>query len=198
MCVSTTFSCASYDNLCGNILNRLFQIGRIRIAACAPSVKFEQSVEDSFTGKPNCRVADSIASTTLNIPSSNEVISLRRKWSDFHETSSLFLGLLGTALIFIALTGTAETVIVKYRGPVDLSHFDCEQITRSSVVKGLCYDSAEKYVIVNLTGTYYHYCEVPPATITAWRQAESMGRFYNAQVKGRFDCRVLHIPSYAK
>ena len=45
------------------------------------------------------------------------------------KTSSLFLGLLGTALIFIALTGTAETVIVKYRGPVDLSHFDCEQIT---------------------------------------------------------------------
>jgi hypothetical protein len=75
------------------------------------------------------------------------------------KPSSLFLGLLGTALIFIALTGTAETVIVKYRGPVDLSHFDCEQITRSSVVKRLCYDSAEKYVIVNLTGTYYHYCK---------------------------------------
>lgn len=114
------------------------------------------------------------------------------------KTSSMVLGLLGTALMLFALTGTAETVIVKYRGPVDLSHLDCEQITRSSVVKRLCYDSGEKYVIVNLTGTYYHYCEVPPATIAAWRQAESMGRFYNAQVKGRFDCRVLHVPPYTK
>ena len=93
---------------------------------------------------------------------------------------------------------TAETVIVKYRGPVDLAPFACEWITRSSVVQRLCYDRREQYVIVNLTGTYYHYCEVPPTLVSTWRQADSMGRFYNAQVKGRFDCRVLRVPSYTK
>jgi len=93
---------------------------------------------------------------------------------------------------------TAETVVVKYRGPVDLSPFACETITRSSVIKRLCYDSHERYVIVNLTGSYYHYCEVPQNVVGAWRQAESMGRFYNAQIKGRFDCRVLRVPSYGK
>ncbi len=66
------------------------------------------------------------------------------------------------------------------------------------MVRRLCYDSRERYVIVNLTGAYYHYCEVPPSIVAAWRQAASMGRFYNAQVKGRFDCRVLRVPSYNK
>ena len=90
----------------------------------------------------------------------------------------------------------AETVYVKYRGPVDLSPFECDWIARSSVVKRLCYDMREKYVIVNLTGTYYHYCEVPSNVVAAWRSAESMGRFHSAHVKGRFDCRVLRVPSY--
>lgn len=100
-----------------------------------------------------------------------------------------------TVLVF---PGAAETVNVKYRGLVDLSPFSCEQITRSSLVKRLCYDRRERYVIVNLTGTYYHYCEVSAETVTAWQKSESMGRFYNSQVKGNFDCRVLHMPSYTK
>ncbi len=92
----------------------------------------------------------------------------------------------------------AETAIVKYRGPVDLTPFACEWVTRSSVVQRLCYDPREEYVIVNLAGTYYHYCEVPPNVVAAWRQATSMGRFYNTQVRGRFDCRVLRMPLYTK
>lgn len=93
---------------------------------------------------------------------------------------------------------TAETVIVKYRGPVDLAPFTCDSITRSSSVKRLCYDSRERYVIVDLTGTYYHYCEVPPSVVAAWRGADSMGRFFNQNVKGNFDCRVNHVPSYRR
>lgn len=114
------------------------------------------------------------------------------------KSGRMFLGSLGIMWILYAISGRAETVIVKYRGPVDLFHFACEQITRSSLIKRLCYDPRERYVIVNLTGTYYHYCEVPPETVVDWRKAESMGQFYNAQVKGRFDCRVLHVPSCAK
>lgn len=95
-------------------------------------------------------------------------------------------------------SATAETVIVKYRGPVDLSHFDCQNISRSSVVKRLCYDAQERYVIVNLTGTYYHYCEVPPDKVAAWKQAASMGQYYNAEIKGRFDCRNSRVPAYDK
>jgi hypothetical protein len=101
------------------------------------------------------------------------------------------------ALLLMLITVVhAETVIVKYRGPVDLARFECQTVTRSSLVKRLCYDVKEHYVIVNLTGTYYHYCEVPSSTVDAWKRAPSMGTFYNAEVKGRFDCRNARVPQY--
>lgn len=90
----------------------------------------------------------------------------------------------------------AETVFVKYRGSLDLQPFDCEWITRSSLVKRLCYDPKHQYVVVNLNGTYYHYCAMPPGLVDAWRTADSMGRFFNSQVKGRFDCRISPPPDY--
>lgn len=98
----------------------------------------------------------------------------------------------------MSAAATAETVDVKYRGRVDLAPFDCEWIARSSLVKRLCYDSRERYAIVSLTGTYYHYCEVPPSVIGAWRKAESMGRFFNQNVKGNFDCRINRVPDYRR
>jgi len=91
-----------------------------------------------------------------------------------------------------------EIVYVKYRGPVNLAPFNCEWVTRSSVVERLCYDPKEQYVIVNLGGTYYHYCEVPSGVVSEWRDADSMGRYYNAQIKGRFDCRVNRMPTYPR
>jgi len=89
----------------------------------------------------------------------------------------------------------AETVVVKYRGPVSLAPFACEW-TESSLVKRLCYDSKEKYVIVSLQGTYYHYCEVPASTVSAWQSAKSLGSYFNANIKGRYDCRVNRVPAY--
>lgn len=102
-----------------------------------------------------------------------------------------------TSIALLCASGArAETVFVKYRGPVDLARMSCESITRSSFINRLCYDAKEKYVVVALDSTYYHYCGVPADTVANWRAAESMGRFYNAEVKGRFDCRQGHVPKY--
>ncbi len=90
----------------------------------------------------------------------------------------------------------AETVFVKYRGLVELSPFKCEWITRNSDTKRLCYDSNERYVIVNLTGTYYHYCDVPSEVVTAWLHADPMNEYYNRHVRRRFDCRLSPAPTY--
>lgn len=105
------------------------------------------------------------------------------------------------ALAAVVFTGNlpaeavaGETVTVKYRGPVDLAPFNFEWVSRSSVVNRLCYDAKERYIVVNLTGAYYHYCEIPSSVVSAWRQAESMGRYYNAVVKGNYDCRVTDLP----
>ena len=94
----------------------------------------------------------------------------------------------------------AETVIVKYRGPVDLKPFVCTDTT-SSFVNRVCYDKANAYVLILLKSTWYHYCEIDAGTVDALIKADSVGRYYNANIKGTgqdgpFDCRTHRVPKY--
>jgi hypothetical protein len=97
----------------------------------------------------------------------------------------------------VSLGAFAETVVVKYRGAVDLKPFSCTDVTRSSFIKRVCYDRSNQYMLINLNGTYYHYCEIDNRTVASLLGAESMGRFYNANIKGQFDCRIHLMPAYA-
>lgn len=90
----------------------------------------------------------------------------------------------------------AESVYVKYRGEVDLKSFDCTAIERSSFIKRVCYDRPSAYMIISLNGTYYHYCNIDSGTVHNFLTADSMGRFFNASIRGRFDCRIGHVPTY--
>jgi hypothetical protein len=101
-----------------------------------------------------------------------------------------------TILLAIVAACHAETVDVKYRGPVDLTPFDCKPINRSSFINRVCYDQKNAYMIVLLKTTYYHYCNIDSGTVAAFEAAASMGQFYNATIKGRFDCRAGHVPIY--
>ncbi len=105
------------------------------------------------------------------------------------------------ALSLLPKAATAEMVNVKYQGPVDLTPFDCEFVSRSSLIKRVCYDAANQYMIIKLRRTYYHYCEIDVGTVAALRAAESMGRYYSANIKGSgqdgpFDCRTHRVPNY--
>jgi hypothetical protein len=84
----------------------------------------------------------------------------------------------------------AESVFVKYHGLVDISSMRCQWTTRSSFVERICYEPNRRYMLVNLRGTYYHYCGVPRSAVSEWVEAGSLGRHYNAYIKGHFDCRV--------
>jgi hypothetical protein len=88
----------------------------------------------------------------------------------------------------------AESVYVKYRGEVDLSSFDCKDITRSSFIKRVCYDGRNEYMLISLNDTFYHYCAIDAGTVSSLLSAPSMGEFYNANIKGNFDCRVHRVP----
>lgn len=95
----------------------------------------------------------------------------------------------------------AEIVNVKYRGPVDLKPFTCSNISRSSFINRVCYDAANKYMVIQLKDTYYHYCELPKATLDSFMAAPSMGKFFNANIKGTgadgpYDCRTHRVPNY--
>jgi hypothetical protein len=110
-----------------------------------------------------------------------------------------------TAVVVIAslisMPLSAETVDVKYRGIVDLKPFTCTDTPRSSFTQRVCYDKAQSSMLINLRGTYYHYCELPATTFDAFLIAQSMGQFYNQRIKGTgsdgpFDCRTHRVPSY--
>jgi hypothetical protein len=95
----------------------------------------------------------------------------------------------------------AETVTVKYRGPVSLDTFQCAAIDCSSVVERVCYDAAERYMVILLKGTYYHYCEIGQGTVDELLGATSMGKYFNANIRGSgsdgpFDCRTHRVPVY--
>lgn len=105
------------------------------------------------------------------------------------------------ALAFLLATSAhAETVDVKYRGPVDLKPFTCQD-TKSSFVNRVCYDEKNQYMVILLKETYYHYCEIPKSTVDALLSADSKGLYYNANIKGTgkngpYDCRTHKVPSY--
>ena len=115
----------------------------------------------------------------------------------------MFSRALLVAWLCTALSGVAaaESVIVKYRGPVPLDTFQCATIDRSSLVERVCYDAAQEYMVILLKGTYYHYCEIDRGTVDALLSAESMGRYFQANIKGTglggpFDCRTHWVPVY--
>ena len=108
-----------------------------------------------------------------------------------------------TVLIAILLTAEvhSETADVEYRGPVDLKTFTCTDTPRSSFIQRVCYDNSQTYMLINLRGTFYHYCELPVATYDALLSAPSMGQFYNQNIKGNgkdgpYDCGTRRVPSY--
>lgn len=103
-----------------------------------------------------------------------------------------------TLLVFVLSSNStfAKEVFVKYRGLVNLEHFSCPNLKASSLVQALCYDDNEQYLLVSLNGTFYHYCEVPNSVYEAWLHATSLGKFYNFEIKGHYDCRINYLPSY--
>jgi hypothetical protein len=110
--------------------------------------------------------------------------------------------MIAAALVVLVTTPvSSETVDVKYRGIVDLKPFACADTPRSSFIQRVCYDKAQSYMIISLRGTYYHYCELPPAIFDSLTSAPSMGLFYNQNIKGSgsdgpYDCRTHRVPSY--
>lgn len=115
---------------------------------------------------------------------------MRTRWVMLAAVMFAFTSCAGPSL------ARAESVYVKYRGEVDLTPFDCTDITRSSFIYRVCYDEANEYMLINLNGTYYHYCAIDDGTVSALLAAELTGRFYNASIRGNFDCRVNPVPEY--
>lgn len=102
--------------------------------------------------------------------------------------NTLRLVIAGCSLLAASGAAMAERVYVKARGEVDLAPFECVTVARSPNVRRICYDEKREYVVVSLSGVWYHYCGVPAVTVNAWLRASSKGRFYNDTIRSGFDC----------
>ena len=94
---------------------------------------------------------------------------------------------------------TPVWLTVKYRSDtVDVAHSRFAYVDggSSSLVGAAFYDASNGYMIVLLNGTAYHYCNMPSTLWLGFSSAVSLGSFYNADIKGRFDCRTGNIPEY--
>jgi KTSC domain len=100
----------------------------------------------------------------------------RGKVMQFNKTLTV------VTILILCATAQAETVNIKYRGPIDLKPFTCTN-TVSSFVNRVCYDT-KSYMLILLNNTWYHYCEIDAGTVASLLSAESLGRFYNANIKG--------------
>lgn len=94
---------------------------------------------------------------------------------------------------------TAETVHVKYHGAVSLDSFACTDVKERSDVSRICYDKAERYMLIRLKTTYHHYCTVDSGTVQGLLVANSKRQYFEGRIKGTgsdgpFDCRSHPIP----
>lgn len=89
----------------------------------------------------------------------------------------------------------AQEVNVRNRGRLSLDAFDCSTV-ESSFIRRVCYDEAHQYLLIQLGSSWYDYCDVPYATVQGLLEAESLARYFNANVRGQFDCRANQVPRY--
>jgi len=82
------------------------------------------------------------------------------------------------ALLLTAPLGS-ETVEVRERGAVDLAPFECRDITRSSLIQRVCYDQAQRYLIVGIRGT--HSC-MARGSAANWTR-DGSGSWYHYHVR---------------
>ena len=108
-----------------------------------------------------------------------------------------------TALAFMCQIASAETVQVKYLGPVSLDAFTCTDVQENSDVSRICYDKKERYMVIKLNKTYYHYCEIDASTVASLQNSRSKRDFFQTNIRGSgsdgpFDCRTHPIPKKYK
>lgn len=93
-------------------------------------------------------------------------------------------------------TTHAETVNVKYQGPVNLTTFQCESFYLNKNVNRVCYDQRERYMVILLHKTYYHYCEIDSQTVFSLKKSSMMDQFFSSNIRGNFGCRDRKVPEY--
>lgn len=116
-----------------------------------------------------------------------------------HVHAELELIMVRALAILLAQLASApivsETVETAEHRPVDLGSFACRDITRSTVLRRVCYDRLQQDLVVEINGRCDRYCDVAAQTVDRLLGAPSMGQYFNQTIRreaadGRYDCRT--------
>jgi hypothetical protein len=94
---------------------------------------------------------------------------------------------IGAIAMLVLLGPVAEEVDVRQRGRLSLDDFNCARM-ESSFIRRVCYDEANRYLLIQLGSIWRQYCNVPEETASALIEAESAARFFNVHIRGKFVC----------
>jgi hypothetical protein len=149
---------------------------------------------DGYVAKGDCSTARLIL-TTLQILQAEDPRAFDAQYgkspSVLEEKGKLIDKKCGTGV-----AAQPDNVQVEFRGEVELKPFVCSDISENSFVKRVCYDQSNQYMLINLNGRYFHYCEIDQGTVAGLIGAQSPSQFYTGNVKGNFDCRTHRVPAY--
>jgi hypothetical protein len=104
-----------------------------------------------------------------------------------------------TLIVFLSAgtVGAGETVFVRPRGFIDLDPFACTKIPISTIMKRVCYDEQNKYLLIEIGDVFYHYCEVSNQVVSALVRAPSVASYYNSKIRsGPYNCKSKRMPIY--
>jgi hypothetical protein len=99
--------------------------------------------------------------------------------------------------VLAAPLARAEIVIVSDAGELDLSSFDCIDVVESRLLKRVCYDQAQQYLVAEIHGRYYDQCRVAPALFDEFLDSETPVAFYNQRIRAGHKCSAAQRPKYA-
>lgn len=124
---------------------------------------------------------------------------MRRTRNGAPGTEATLRFIILSALALACRFASAETVQVKYHGAVSLDAFACTDVRDDSDVSRICYDQSERYMVIRLNTTYYHYCDIDAATVHDLQTTSSKRQFFQANIRGNgkdgpFDCRTHPVP----
>jgi len=80
-----------------------------------------------------------------------------------------------------------ETAGVEGALPLPLESLECVEVTRSRVIRHICYDEFRQYMVVDIEGRQREFCQVERETAEAFLHAKSLAQFFS-QIRRKHRC----------
>ena len=98
-----------------------------------------------------------------------------------------FWCVIGLCLLLAAGEARCESASVEGAVPLELESLECVEMTRSRVIRRICYDEFRQYMVVDFEGRYREFCQVERETAEAFLQAKSLAQFFS-QIRRKHPC----------